>query len=108
MPSTLQFESTLTDRYQTTVPETVRHVLRLGKRDKIHYVIQPDGAVLMTRSAPSEDDPLVGDFLEFLAQDMKKHPDRIKMIDAGLANRIRSLVGHIEVDLDAPLSADNE
>jgi len=108
MHSTLQFESTLTDRYQTTVPETVRHVLRLGKRDKIHYVIQPDGAVLMTRSAPSEDDPVVGNFLEFLAQDMKKHPDQIQMIDAGLADRIRSLVGHIEVDLDAPLSADNE
>lgn len=108
MPSTLQFESTLTDRYQTTVPETVRHVLRLGKRDKIHYVIQPDGAVLMTRSEPSEDDPWVGDFLEFLAQDMKKHPEHLKMIDAGLADRIRSLVGHIEVDFDAPLSADNE
>lgn len=108
MPSTLQFESTLTDRYQTTVPETVRHVLRLGKRDKIHYVIQPDGAVLMTRSSPSEDDPVVGNFLEFLAQDMKNHPNHIQMIDAGLANRIRSLVGHIEVDLEAPLSADEE
>lgn len=108
MPSTLQFESTLTDRYQTTVPETVRHVLRLGKRDKIHYVIQPDGAVLMTRSVPSEDDPVVGKFLEFLAQDMKQHPDHIKIIDAGLANRIHSLVGHVEVDFDAPLSADEE
>ncbi len=108
MPSTLQFESTLTDRYQTTVPETVRLVLRLGKRDKIHYVIQPDGAVLMTRSAPSEDDPLVGNFLEFLALDMKKHPEHIQMIDAGLVKRIRSLVGHAEVDLDEPLSADDE
>jgi len=108
MPSTLQFESTLTDRYQTTVPEMVRHVLRLGKRDKIHYVIQPDGAVLMTRSAFSEDDPLVGNFLEFLAQDMKNHPDHIQMIDTDLANRIRSLVGHVEVDLDTPLSADEE
>jgi antitoxin PrlF len=108
MPSTLQFESTLTDRYQTTVPETVRHVLRLGKRDKIHYVIQPDGAVLMTRSIPSEDDPLVGNFLEFLAQDIKKNPEHIKLIGAGLANRLHSLVGHIEVDLDEPLSADDE
>ncbi|MFA5370977.1 MAG: type II toxin-antitoxin system PrlF family antitoxin [Sideroxydans sp.] len=108
MQNTLQFESTLTDRYQTTVPETVRHVLRLGKRDKIHYVIQPDGAVLMTRSVLSEDDPLVGNFLDFLALDMKEHPDHIQMIDAGLADRIRSLVGHVEVDLDAPLPADNE
>jgi hypothetical protein len=31
MPATLDAESTLTDRYQTTVPETVRRALRLGK-----------------------------------------------------------------------------
>ena len=37
MATKLEVESTLTDRYQTTVPETVRRALRLGKRDKIHY-----------------------------------------------------------------------
>jgi len=109
MPGALQFESTLTDRYQTTVPETVRHVLRLGKRDKIHYIIQPDGAVLMTRSEPAEDsDPLMSGFLEFLACDMKEHPERIQIIDAGLVERIRALVSPAEVDLDATLSADDE
>ena len=35
MAATLEVESTLTDRYQTTVPETVRRALQLGKRDKI-------------------------------------------------------------------------
>ena len=43
MPATMQVESTLTDRYQTTVPDTVRRALRLGKRDKISYTIRPDG-----------------------------------------------------------------
>jgi len=43
MPATLEAESTLTDRYQTTVPETVRRALRLRKRDKIQYVIRPSG-----------------------------------------------------------------
>lgn len=109
MPATLQLESTLTDRYQTTVPETVRRVLRLGKRDKIHYIIQPDGAVLMTRSAPTEDsDPLLGSFLDFLVHDMKAHPEQIQMLDAGLVDRIRTLTRHVEIDLDAPLSADDE
>ena len=37
MPATLEVESTLTDRYQTTVPEMVRRSLRLGKRDRVHY-----------------------------------------------------------------------
>ena len=32
MTATLTVESTLTDRYQTTVPESVRRALHLGKR----------------------------------------------------------------------------
>jgi antitoxin PrlF len=47
MPAALPVESTLTDGYQTTVPETVRRALRLGKRDKIHYTIRPDGEVVL-------------------------------------------------------------
>ena len=31
-------ESTLSDRYQTTVPEAVRKALGLSKRDKIYRV----------------------------------------------------------------------
>ena len=72
MPATLQVESTLTDRYQTTVPETVRRALRLGKRDKIHYTIRPDGEVVLSRAA----------------------------VDSGDEG--------VEVELDAPLSADDE
>lgn len=40
MPRGLKTESTLTDRYQTTVPETVRRALRLGKRDTLRYSIR--------------------------------------------------------------------
>ncbi|WP_051077043.1 type II toxin-antitoxin system PrlF family antitoxin [Scytonema hofmannii] len=36
-------ESSLTDRYQTTVPDAVRKILGLSKRDKICYTIQSDG-----------------------------------------------------------------
>ncbi len=35
-------ESTLTDHYQTTVPDAVRKALGLNKRDKISHAIQPD------------------------------------------------------------------
>lgn len=109
MPATLQVESTLTDRYQTTVPETVRRALRLGKRDKIHYTIRPDGEVVLTRAAAGEnDDPALAPFLGFLARDLAEHPERLQAVDAGLAQRIHALVGGVEVDLDAPLSADDE
>ncbi len=107
MPATLEVESTLTDRYQTTVPETVRRVLHLDKRDKIHYTIRPSGEVVLTRARATEsDDPVLGQFLTFLAGDIASHPERLQAIDAGLVQRIRSLVGDVEVDLDAALPSD--
>jgi len=108
MANTLEVESTLTERYQTTVPETVRRALRLSKRDKIHYTIRPTGEVVLTRAETSEDDPVLGQFLSFLARDIASHPERLQAVDASLVARIHALVGGIEVDLDAPLSADDE
>ena len=109
MPATMQVESTLTDRYQTTVPETVRRALRLGKRDKINYTIRPDGEVVLTRAAAGEHaDPALAPFLGFLARDLVEHPERLQAVDAGLAQRIQALVGGVEVDLEVPLSADDE
>ncbi len=109
MVATLEVESTLTDRYQTTVPETVRRALSLGKRDKIHYTIRPGGEVVLTRVEAREvDDPVLGQFLGFLARDISSHPQRLQAVDSHFLQRIQSLVGGIEVDLDAALSADDE
>ena len=109
MAATLEVDSSLTDRYQTTVPATVRRALRLGKRDKIRYAIRPNGEVVLTRAeGPDGDDPVLARFLGFLASDMAAHPERLQAIDTGLARRLQSLVGNIEVDLDAALSVDDE
>ena len=109
MPAILEVESSLTDRYQTTVPETVRDVLKLGKRDKIHYTIRSSGEVVLTRANTSEgDDPVLGRFLSFLSSDIAKHPERLQSVDAGLVQRLQLLVGDSEVDFDAALSADDE
>jgi antitoxin PrlF len=109
MTATLEVESTLTDRYQTTVPETVRRALKLGKRDKIHYSIRPSGEVVLTRvEASGGDDPVLGQFLGFLAADITRHPERLQAVDAGLVRRLQSLVGDVDVDLGAALSADDE
>lgn len=109
MPPIFEVESTLTDRYQTTVPETVRRALRLGKRDRIHYTIRPDGEVVLTRAdGVAGDDPVLGTFLGFLARDIAKHPQRLTLLDARLAQQLQALVGSIDIDLDAALSADDE
>lgn len=106
--SLLITESTLTDRYQTTVPDAVRRALHLGKREKIRYTIQPDGNVLMSRVDPDEADPVLGSFLSFLANDMQANPQRLKAATPELVSRIQSLIDGIEVDLDAPLDDEDE
>jgi antitoxin PrlF len=109
MPATLEAESTLTDRYQTTVPQTVRRALRLRKRDKIQYVIRPSGEVVLTRATDAEaDDPVLGQFLGFLEHDIATHPERLQSLSSSFVQRIQSLVGEVNMDLDAPLSDEDE
>jgi len=109
MPATLEAESTLTDRYQTTVPEAIRRALRLGKRDRIRYAIRPTGEVVLSRADTVDDaDPILGQFLSFLAHDIVAHPERLQSLDTSLVQRINALVEGVEVDLNVPLSADNE
>lgn len=110
MPATLEIESTLTDRYQTTIPDTVRKALGLSKRDKLHYSIRPGGEVLLTRADTSnDDDPAISAFLTFLAQDITAHPDRLHALPASLADSLRDLASKVgELDLNAPLSEADE
>ncbi|MDJ0795771.1 MAG: type II toxin-antitoxin system PrlF family antitoxin [Calothrix sp. MO_167.B12] len=106
--STLQAESTLTDRYQTTVPDAVRKALGLQKRDKICYTIQPNGQVIISRAEQPESDPVLGKFLSFLAEDMSDNPQHIQAISPDLLNRVQSLVADVEIDIDAPLADEDE
>jgi antitoxin PrlF len=109
MSVTIEVESTLTDRYQTTVPETVRRALQLGKRDKIHYSIRPNGDVVLTRATDAADsDPVLDQFLQFLARDIASHPAQLQAVDFALVERLQGLVGDIDLDLDAALSPDDE
>ena len=101
-------ESTLTDRYQTTVPDAVRKVLGLKKRDKICYTIQSEGQVVISRAEQTESDPVLGKFLNCLARDMEKNPQHLKAINSDLVNRVQSLVSEVDVNFDAPLSDEDE
>lgn len=100
-------ESTLTDRFQTTVPSSVRQALNLDKKDKIKYVIQGDGNVLLMR-ADVDSDPVLSEFLSFLANDMQHHPEKLQPLTASMRNSVEALVGETEIDLDAPLSGEDE
>ena len=106
--SILVSESTLTDRYQTTIPDAVRKVLHLGKREKIRYTIQNDGNVLLSRVGQELTDPALGSFLNFLAKDIQQHPHHVQAVSQELVSHIQGLVGAVNVDLDAPLHDEDD
>ena len=97
-------ESTLTDRYQTTIPADIRKALDLNKHDKICYTIQSDGQVVISRADQTQSDPILGQFLNFLARDMEKNPQHLQAISSDLVSHVQSLVCEVDVDLNAPLS----
>lgn len=101
--SVIEVQSTLTDRYQTTIPETVRQALHLGKRDKIHYIIQKNGSVLITRVEDEPNDPVIEAFLSFLTKDIQKNPQNVMSLNKELYQQIQSVVSDVEFDLNKPL-----
>jgi antitoxin PrlF len=105
----VEAESSLTDRYQTTVPEAVRRYLKLDKRDKIHYRVKSNGEVVMERAeADDDEDPAFGPFLDFLARDMEKSVESFRPLSPQFVQRVQELTEAGEIDLDAPLSPDDE
>ena len=108
MQAVIQTRSKLTDRYQTTVPAEVRKALDLGKKDQLKYSISAKGEVTLEKDNGEAEDPVMISFLGFLARDMEAHPDRINSLGANLMARVASLTQDVELDLDAPLSPDDE
>lgn len=104
----IEAESSLTDRYQTTVPETVRRALKLGKRDKIHYKVKATGEVVMERAAADDEDPAFGPFLDFLARDIGKRPEMLRSFSPEFVQRVQALTKDVPIDLDVALSPDDE
>ncbi|MFP3753395.1 type II toxin-antitoxin system PrlF family antitoxin [Cupriavidus sp. SIMBA_020] len=101
----VEAESTLTDRFQTTVPDVVRRALKLERRDKIRYVVRPSGEVVMQRATGVvvSHDPALEPFLDLLERDIAQHPERLRALRVELLARIDKLTNRIEIDLDAPL-----
>ncbi len=104
----LRSESTLTDRYQTTIPDPIRKALGLNKRDKICYTIQADGQVVISRAEKIESDPILEKFLHFLVEDFEKNPQHLTAISSDLVSRVQSLVAEVDIDLDVPLVDEDE
>jgi antitoxin PrlF len=110
MSSLIEAESTLTARYQTTVPEPVRRALRLSKHDKLHYSLRKSGEIIITRAqvAAPEADPALETFLNFLAESIQTEPQLIQPLTKATQRSIRQLTRGVKFDLNAKLSADED
>ncbi|MCG5496981.1 type II toxin-antitoxin system PrlF family antitoxin [Ectothiorhodospira haloalkaliphila] len=109
MNTTIEADSTLTDRYQTTVPATVRHALKLKRRDRIHYTIRPNGEVVLSRASDeSSRDPVMTSFLAFLERDLQEHPENIQAVTASTFAEAERLTSGVEVDMDEVLPEDDD
>lgn len=95
-------ESTLTDRYQTTIPEVVRKALRLTKRDKLEFLLDEHGAVRLQKAAAPQthQDPTLTAFLDLLAKDIENNPQNLREVDESFWLAIDKLTADVEVDLD--------
>lgn len=98
--------SSLTDRYQTTVPTAIRKALNVGKRDKLEYVVRRDGTVLLRRAERlrHEDKALEG-FLALIERDIAQNPQNLVPLSARLQKRLDALVGDVAVNLGKKLRA---
>ena len=70
----------------------------------------------IARVEDENNDPLLGQFLNFLATDIQHNPQHVRQVRSDLVDspeerlrqRIRSLVGNVDLDLDAPLATEDE
>lgn len=104
----IQNVSKLTDRYQTTVPSGVRKQLKLSKGDQIRYCTEPSGRVYIEPVRAEEADPALSAFLDFVEADIKASPERLRAFDSALHDHLKALVGDVRIDLEEPLSPDDE
>lgn len=102
-------ESTITQRYQTTIPAPVRQALNISKNDKILYTIEADNRVVISRVIKdTQSDPVLEKFLDFIETDIKNDPKNIEAISSDLVLRAKSLVQGVDLDLNAPLKDEEE
>jgi antitoxin PrlF len=107
MGALLKEESTITAKGQTTVPKSVRQALGVDYGGRIAFVVDDHHRVYVEKATEEVSDPVVDRFLEFLAQDMSKHPGTsVAALPASLRNRMAVLVENIDVDLDSAIDGD--
>ena len=104
MPATIEEISTITAKGQTTVPKAVRQALGVDYGGRIAFQVNDKGVTVVR--ANEEEDSVLGSFVDFLARDIKSHPERIKAIAPELVARIAALTKTVDSDPDQAIDGD--
>lgn len=105
-----EIEATVTERGQTTVPAQVRKMLALKKTGRLVFRGMSDGTIEVARKEESKvhTDPIISEFLGFLERDMaERRIAAIRPVPKGFLDDLRDL-SDVEIDLNAPLTGDDE
>jgi antitoxin PrlF len=105
MYEAIKERSKITSKGQTTVPKAVRSALGVGYGDEVEFVVTESG-VSVQRAQAKEDDPVITNFLAFLAGDMARNPQNIVAFPPALHARMAELTEGVTVDLDEDFGAD--
>lgn len=105
-------KSTLTDRFQTTIPSFVRKELGLEKRDLIEFLKNDDGYIVLRRAEPDpaqeEFSPTLSAWLDFIAKDHEQRPEQIKAFTAQMRDQLYDLTQGVDIDLNSALPAESK
>jgi antitoxin PrlF len=96
-------QSSVTERFQTTIPKGVREALGLRRGDTLAYEVRGEEVVVRRRPEQEGDDPVLAGFLDLLERDIAAKPERLQRVPDALVQRARELVDGVEIDLDAAL-----
>ena len=99
LESKKRLQSTLTARYQTTIPTEVRRRLGLQGGDQITYRFTEEGRVELIRE--SSEDPILGAMLDALERDVVAYPERLVAVDELMYDELKKW--DLDVDLDSDL-----
>lgn len=70
--------------------------------------MKPSLDTLSRSGAHSPEDHEVSLIFDTIDRDILCNPERLMVIDQGTVSRLRDLIGHVETELERPLSLDDE
>ena len=105
---TLEAESTVTSRGQTTVPAPFRKLLNVtDDASKLRWRTLQDGSVVVSK-LEGPGDPLIMEFLNFIEADARNNFASLRPVTPEWLAGLQQLVKGVKIDLNAPLSLYDE